>query len=229
MRIIDKNHDFYDYLQDPTDNSIIFDRRGSYLLDKKRICEAIYQANYRRWSQHTDYSHSIVMLTCGAVTWYFLATVTKFQYLGLYDDRKKPEDFTLELLKVEKNYNRKSVLIRVLVSYCNGEKYNWKSKKYVFDKKNINLDECQERAVDITSLTTSIDTKDGFKEIKHDIPLLRGCGVANLVNPADVFYAIEEHFSRLKTEAERTEAIGTTNNDKIILHGFDTKTSFRGK
>ena len=33
MRIIDKQHDFYDYLQDPTDR-IVFDRRGSFLLTK---------------------------------------------------------------------------------------------------------------------------------------------------------------------------------------------------
>ena len=37
MRIIDKNHDFYDYLQDPTDNTIVFDRRGSFLLEKSYI------------------------------------------------------------------------------------------------------------------------------------------------------------------------------------------------
>ena len=46
MRIIDKNHDFYDYLQDPTDNSIIFDRRGSFLLEKSHICDKIYTDNY---------------------------------------------------------------------------------------------------------------------------------------------------------------------------------------
>jgi hypothetical protein len=45
----------------------------------------------------------------------------------------------------------------------------------------------------------------------------------------DVFCSIEEHFSREKTAAERTEPLGATNNDKIIMHGFDTKTSFRGK
>jgi hypothetical protein len=32
-----------------------------------------------------------------------------------------------------------------------------------------------------------------------------------------------------KSKLETTEAKGTTNDDKIIMHGFDTKTSFRGK
>ena len=40
MRIIDKQHDFYDYLQDPTDR-IVFDRRGSFLLTKKLFCNDI--------------------------------------------------------------------------------------------------------------------------------------------------------------------------------------------
>jgi hypothetical protein len=42
-----------------------------------------------------------------------------------------------------------------------------------------------------------------------------------------IFYAIEEHFSMEKTASETTEAKGTTDEDKIAMHGFDVKKSFR--
>ena len=45
MRIIDKQHDFYDYLQDPTDR-IVFDRRGAFLLTKKLFCNDIKYVRY---------------------------------------------------------------------------------------------------------------------------------------------------------------------------------------
>ena len=60
-------------------------------------------------------------------------------------------------------------------------------------------------------------------------PILTACGIKDLITPEDIFMAIEEHFSLLKTESERIDPIGATNNDKIEMHGFDTKTSFRGK
>ena len=46
MRIIDNKHDFYDYLQDPTD-TVVFDRRNSFLLTKEIMCDKLYQGGYR--------------------------------------------------------------------------------------------------------------------------------------------------------------------------------------
>ena len=59
------------------------------------------------------------------------------------------------------------------------------------------------------------------------MPGFKACGIADLVDPVSVFCAIEEHFSMEKTASETTEAKGTTNEDKVIMHGFDVKTSFR--
>ena len=67
-----------------------------------------------------------------------------------------------------------------------------------------------------------------IKEIQ-DVPILKACGIADLVDPVSVFCAIEEHFSMEKTASETTEAKGTTDEDKVIMHGFDVKTSFRKK
>ena len=54
-------------------------------------------------------------------------------------------------------------------------------------------------------------------------------GIATIVLPEDIYNAFDEYFSLEKTASESTIAEGTTNKDKIINHGFDTKTSFRGK
>lgn len=230
MRIIDKNHDFYDYLQDPTDNTLIFDRRGSFLLDKKRICEAMYRINYMRYGRHKDCKHHIIFVSCGAVTWAFLATVTKFDNSYFNSKDEKPEDFTLEFLESWRDYDRENVLINVKVDYCNDNKYDWKTHKWSFDKKNICFGPTSwKNGEDVSSMKTSIQTKKGFEDIEYNIPLLRGIGITNLIDPVEVFCAIEEHFSRLKTASEKTEPLGATNDDKITMHGFDTKTSFRGK
>ena len=42
-----------------------------------------------------------------------------------------------------------------------------------------------------------------------------------------MFCAIEEYFSIEKSKMETTEPKGATNDDKIVMHGFDTKLSFR--
>ena len=75
--------------------------------------------------------------------------------------------------------------------------------------------------------TRSKDHKGTFIHEIQDIPILKACGIAELVDPVSVFCAIEEHFSMEKTASETTEAKGTTNEDKVIMHGFDVKTSFR--
>ena len=67
-----------------------------------------------------------------------------------------------------------------------------------------------------------------YKRIET-IPLLKACGIANLIDADTMYYAIDEYFSLMKTASETTTAEGTTNKDKIVNHGFDTKTSFRGK
>ena len=61
------------------------------------------------------------------------------------------------------------------------------------------------------------------------IPLLKACGISSYIDPIVLFTSLEEYFLLEKSSLERTESIGLTNNDKIEMHGFDIKTSFRGK
>jgi hypothetical protein len=67
------------------------------------------------------------------------------------------------------------------------------------------------------------------KEGSWDFPILKDAGFSSCVDALDIFLAIEEYFSLEKQDAERTESVRLTNNEKIENHGFDTKISFRGK
>lgn len=216
MRIIDKQHDFYDYLQDPTD-TIVFDRRGSFILTKEMILDKLVDRhiNYRFYVRDPK---RYLILQCGAVYWHILLTLND-----------NDDDYTLELLDKWKDYNKPRVLIE-LYSYSLNYSYftyrDLKTKSNDTIKGYFNKNKIISHNVKITD---NNNVKSGCIKELQTIPILTACGIADIVDPVDIFTAIEEHFSLLKTEAERTEPIGATNNDKIIMHGFDTKTSFRGK
>jgi hypothetical protein len=228
MRIIDKNTDFYDYLQDPTD-TLVFDRRGSFLLEKEDVCRALG----RYW--HGREQFRFILLQCGATFWLFLVYVTEF------DSWDIPTDYELELLHTWKNFDKSNELLKIDVldrggSYkmCDDKthKYNLELvKKYsedIVDYINRN-DSYHYSRSNMNNNTKFIDYKGGHKKEVQTIPILRPSGMGKLINPQEIFSAIEEYFSIEKTKLETTEPKGATNDDKIIMHGFDTKTSFRGK
>ena len=223
MRIIDKQHDFYDYLQDPTDR-IVFDRRDSFLLTKELFCQGIKYLRY-----HRDSRYRFVLLQCGVAHWLFLVTITA---MGLYDN---PVDYNMELLVNWKNYDGSNELIKLsVISFYIGmwdywihdidpEKVKTRARdlKDAVDQGNYRI-EC-----DLGCHTKSTDHKGTYIKEIQDLPILKACGIADLVDPVSVFCAIEEHFSMKKTASETTEAKGITDEDKVIMHGFDVKTSFR--
>ena len=230
MRIIDKQHDFYDYLQDPTDK-IVFDRRGSFLLTKKLFCEGIKNLRY-----YNNSRYRFVLLQCGVAYWLFLVTITAV------DGNAAPADYDMELLVNWKNYDRSNELIKLSVVSFNI--YTWEYKTGNYRNWDFDPEKIKARAND---LKDAVDRRDcrvesnlgyhtkwtdhkgtSIKEIQ-EVPILKACGIADLVDPVSVFCAIEEHFSMEKTASETTEAKGTTDEDKVIMHGFDVKTSFRKK
>ena len=232
MRIIDKEYDYYDYLQ-TSEDKIVFDRRNSFLLTKEKVIEGIKYTRYNR-----DSKYRFILLQCGATYWLFLLTITAYK-----DTRwcsPSISDYSLELLSAWKNFNKRRKVIDIhVVSFRNF--YIFYDHDFAVYNKDFSVDKIRAR---VNDLRNSIDTNNyeedrdlslsylsvrELNDTERNIPLLKACGIAQLVDSADIFYAIEEHFSLEKSEAERTEAGGTTNNDKITMHGFDVKTSFRGK
>lgn len=228
MRIIDKKHDFYDYLQDPTD-TLVFDRRKSFMLTKELFCQGLrgdIKSAYR-----------FVLMQAGVTYWLFLITIVRStDIMG----SNRISDYSIELLHCWKNYNKKSELISIVPvefyyyydhSLREGYRDDYSVSKI---KKNISklVEEIDRNNVifrlPINRYTEYKSYKDSYVTETLDIPILAPCGLGCCVNPEDLFYAIEEYYSMKKTESEKTVAEGTTELDKIASHGFDIKTSFRG-
>lgn len=223
MRIIDKQHDFYDYLQDSTDK-IVFDRRGSFLLTKKLFCDGIKYLRYYR-----DSRYRFVHLQCGVAHWLFLVTVIT---QGSYDT---PVDYNMELLFNWKNYEGSNELIKLTVISFNISMWDYRIQDFGPEKIKARVNDLKAAVnhgdyrveCNIGRYTKYTDHKGKYIHEEQDLPILKACGIAELVDPVSVFCAIEEHFSMEKTASETTEAKGITNEDKVIMHGFDVKTSFR--
>ena len=229
MRIIDSKHkDIYDYLQDPTD-TLVFDRSKSFILTREEIRKRIC------WLRGTT-NNAFMLIQCGVKFWLILLTS---------NDNFTSEKFQSGLLATWKNYDKPRQLIKVsLISFTAlYADYYPKSKKMRFSewllensemlKDRINRGDYSE-VKDLSKVAEICSEKYKGKTklsatVVYDVPILKASGVVNAIDPAEMFYAIEEYFSLEKSDAERTEAIGTTNNDKITSHGFDLKRSFRGK
>lgn len=227
MRIIDKNKDFYDYLQNVySDNYNTFDRTDSFILTKEIVCD-----NMPRES-------SLVFMTIQVCNtfWLFLLKVTD------QDEWGKATDYTIDLLATWKNYSKERRLICVnLIELRWFSHYVYTYSKglhrYLYDDYKIlkNVDSIIKQ-IDLNNfkvyrcINSHVIRYGGFDNIieKH-IPLLKSCGVAGMIKPLDIFLAFDEYFSLEKQSSERTSSVNITDKEKIVNHGFDVKDSFRGK
>ncbi len=217
MRILDKHYDFYDCYQDYTDN-MVFDRRKSFVLTKDIICRNLYEKkNY--------FGNYLILIQCGGTFWLELLMVTARNNFTI-------TDFTVQLLAQWRNYNKpnKLLVIEEVTSY---DKLSWRSDQYKYDvimnNKDIIVKAIDNNDYDRELLSTITVWDKDYNRIKCNLPILKSSGLISVIDPFEFFIAIEEYFSIEKTKAETTEPKGATNDDKIIMHGFDTKTSFRGK
>jgi len=232
MRILDKNTDFYDFWQGIyPDASITFDRTDSFLLTKKIFCDHLATAFLR------SYRHGRVqgfcLLQVNHSFWLFLVEITKETDYGF------PTDYALDLVASWKNYNAARRLIKIDMI-----DFDWKVCSKLYSRAAYHTYDMEKIRKRIQTLTQAVDTgnfrvlstidrhtvwKDGGEKEEKHIPILKACGIAGLVESLDVFLAFEEYFSLEKSSAERTESVGLTDCEKVGNHGFNVKTSFRGK
>ena len=223
MRIIDKQHDYYDYLQDVTD-TIVFDRRGSINLDKDTVRLHLNEMGTNKSK------YRFLLFQCGSTYWLILAE-------GIFD--RYIYDYKLTLLNSWKNYKKTLEFFKLdVISFNNNFLYakNSVGKDYEYDKIINNVDKiCNmidlnnyiEKSHICNSIRKIYDYKTKTCKYEFHVPLLKTSGLISVIDPMQLFLSIEEYYSLLKTKSERIEPIGVTNNDKIIMHGFDTKISFR--
>lgn len=235
MRILDKNTDFYDYLQNMyPDTSITFDRTDSFLLTKEIMCEHLRDyRGYRSWKNPFRY---ILLQVCNTF-WLFLVEITE---TTSYDE---PKNYAVELLTTWKNYDKPRALMKLDVITFDYtvdsavRDYDYKAGGWVYDKSKIEKRlPALVQAVDTNNIRIqqSINKHTIYhgsyenREEKH-LPLLKACGLGSCINPLEIYLSFEEYFSLEKTAGERTESVGLTDVEKIGNHGFSTKDSFRGK
>lgn len=224
MKIIDKNYDFYDYLQGVyPDKTVTFDRRKSFILTKNEVRSGLNNVVYGN-VYHSKIGQTLYALlqVCNRF-WLFKVKVTS---LNDYGD---VEDYTIDFVLTWTNYNVDRELFSFHYIELKGDDWFalWDAKsedrkrKIVVDAINRNNYKKE------YNLGIQYFWHNGERTLK-DIPLLKASGFAEFINPLDIYLAIEEYFSLERTAAERRESIGLTNDDKITNHGFDTKISFRG-
>lgn len=203
MRILDKNKDFYDYLQD-YESDIVFDRRGSHILTNEELNTWTLYNRYK--SEFTD---KYFLLQIGYTNWLILAKATKIGDNG--SGYFTVEDYSLELVEMWKDYNKSvdfkfgEISSKFSIEYLYSKK--WEHKKFIDDVKLGNF-----------------EYKNNFAE-KSPIVLSK-TKLPSILNAQDIYLAIEEWLSHKKDDVVHDSM---TDKEKIVSHGFDTKSSFRGK
>ena len=239
MRIIDKNNDFYDYLQNVyRDDSVTFDRTDSFVLTKEEVCDYMPCCDEligNKWC-------FCLLQVCNRF-WLFLIEVTKS--IKEYDT---PTDYTAELLDTWNDYSKQRVLCNLglmrfdwweIGRYFRRGKgfanYDYDKTKF-HEKSSILVDAINTKNFEVyRSIDCHTIFLDGWRadeehrKIEKHIPLLKASGFAGCIDPLDIYLSFEEYFSLEKTASERIESVGLTDKEKIENHGFDTKISFRGK
>lgn len=203
MRIIDKNKDFYDYFQD-YDSDIVFDRRGSRILSNEEL--NVWSLYNRYKSEFTD---KYFLLQIEYTNWLILAKATKFGDNG--SGYFTVEDYSLELVEMWKDYNKSVdfkfgvIDSKFSIEYLYSKK--WEHRKFIDDIKLGNF-----------------EYKNNFAE--NSPIILNKTKLPSILNAQEVYMAIDEWLSHKKDDIAHDTM---TDKEKIVSHGFDTKSSFRGK
>lgn len=237
MRILDKNTDFYDFYQNIyRDNTYTFDRTASFFITKEGICDKIthkYSMRYGDIPHIGDLFLSVVQV-CNDF-WLIAIEISEVAE-NRYSFMPEVSDINFHLISHFKDYNAERKLISVDIL---GKKFLPHYSHAV--KLPKTLDDC---FVNADNLVMSV--KHGYLESKNHfgpvvkkypdgtekektIPLLIATGYKDCIDPLDMYNALEEYFSVNRSSAERIESVGLTDKEKITNHGFDAKSSFRGK
>lgn len=234
MRIIDKNTDFYDYLQDIyRDNNITFDRTDSFLLTKDIIRAALgVQRNFDYLYRTGKPEYQYILLQIGFSYWLFIVEITAV------DNYRNVKTYNADLMTKWKNYDSPSTIINLEVVNFErktifGKKSLGVDKEYLMKRAPIFEDAVRHKEYEshynYCNYVHLRDLKDRYYVQTYGrIPLLKASGLSQFLIPLEVYLSLEEHFSHEKTSNERTTSVGITDKEKIENHGFDVKTSFRG-
>ena len=238
MRIIDKNKDFYDYLQGIyPDRLLVFDRTGSFVLTKQALCGCIPEYARRPGC-------FVLLQVCNTFWLYYARRVQKSDVSIL-----ERQEYNFELVASWKNYNKQRQLLKLdLIDFSAGDIFpnSWMFWRYEDNNKMAAALASMDFSEKKDLLTAAVDT-DNYRVLesvnhydvktgsccklwtKYRIPILSSSGLVGGIVPLEMYLSIEEYLSFEKTASERTESVGLTDKERIKNHGFDVKHSFRGQ
>lgn len=216
MRILDKNKDYYDYLQCYEDD-LVYDRRGSYILTNKDICDI-----WDGWHKfNSEFENKHLLLHIGYSFWLIdVICLSSVEENGW----KVCTDYSLELIDYWKDYNHfdklhfGTVKKNYSIEYLYSKKWDWKSK-LVDDIKHGNY----EYIKDFTNSHHHChsNTEKEFTEL-----IFSKTKIPSIIKAEDLYNAFDEYYSHLKDDIK---VDNMSDIEKVESHGFDKKTSFRGK
>lgn len=209
MKIIDKNKDFYDYMQGIYfDDSNTFDRRGSHIITKEMLLEPFGNLETEIYYLHIQINY---------LNYIIKAVGNDFSY-GCKGQVYSAKDLTFKLVTLWKSYKTENL---IKLDFFQVPKYNEKhfeSDPVSFLKETktyqIHSNQCHWNGFDIN---------------EKNFPIFKESGLVKFFDAQEVYFAIDNWFSGQKTKNERTESNNITDKEKIINHGFDTIYSFRNK
>ena len=221
MTILDRYKDFYDYLSYDErfmDDTITFDRRNSKLLDKQSLCK--FDA-FGKPQNCINY----IYFHIGYVTW-----IIKLEFKviwGRFGCNLDEKSYKMTLIETYKDYDDKYLfgLGHINISEFDIE-YLKKYKSLKSFKDIIKFEQQEHLKYNNKSNVVYPLNGNSYNNIKNsDIYILEKTGIPSIINAEDIYLAFDEYFRSLKDDIDVETDL--TDNDKIINHGFDKKTSFR--
>ena len=230
MKIISKFKDYYDFIayQYGQDNSIVYNRNPFKIANNGNIFESIKPATkslYRHQNIYPSFPYQDIkqeykfkwLIICGKK---FLL-VSEKQNCNLYADYK--------LITIEQ-YNNFVELwsnFRKLPKYDYYIGYNEVNQLYINISKFINQP-IFELTSDVSLFGSCISNIKDYYEFK--LPILADYNISRVYSPERLYQDLSYFIGNtLKDTPDTKPPVEVTNKDKIIGHGFDLKTSFRGK
>lgn len=210
MRIIDKYKDYYDFFGHKSeDKTLVYDRRGSTPLNKETVLFHIY-----RYSRDNS-------VTFGLQAGFKLFILEALHLQADYDPKTRKLQYVagdLQLVDSIDNFNWAGQPLQFVDLKLPYTRFNnrWYTYRSAWDRSYQN----QLKTVPVMRKKDNGQPDEPLAEK----PLLCDTAIPALIPPFEIYKNLEMYISSLKTE--KTVDIAT-NDEKIINHGFDMKSSFR--
>jgi len=234
MQIIDKNKDFYDFLQFQygIDKSRTYDRRGSIVLTQSKLINFLI-GDYEKLfineniinGFNTKYEIQFV-LECGNIQYVIGIEDIKASYIaesvieweGKYTLLKEFNEFlhifdvapvSISLLEINR------------IQLYGSKRYQQHLHDY-YRRKSKNWNDA--KLIDLVNKIKKDSKKNNSDKLLIN-PILKDSKIPSIVPAEKIMQGLELYFSSLNED--KTINISLTDNDKLINHGFDKRWSFR--